>query len=289
MRARPGRCTRPRAVRLVLAAALVAAVAGLPAPAGAQQDQALVRVGHFSRVTGPVDVWIDGGRRFGSVPFRAVSDYLRLDPGGHDVAVRQPGAGAAAEPLASTNLDVAAGEAGTVALVGARGRLELFTAEDDLSPPPAGMAKVRGIHASPEAPAMDVRTAGSDRLFQDLTFPEASDYELIPGGDHDVELLAAGTDRVLVKLGGLQVRAGGVYTVVGAGNASTDIATFPLVDALGAGTLPRGGIGTGGGGTAGSRPALPAAVALAAAALLAAAAGAGMGLARRRAAPPPGR
>jgi hypothetical protein len=243
--------------RLALVALLAASLALLaaPGPAGAQQDEALARFGAFSRVAGPVDVYVDGTRRFGPVPFRAISDYLRLDPGSHEFAVRAAGAGQAAEPLAETTVDLAGGDASTVALVGARDALRLFTATDDLSPPPAGQIKVRGIHASPEAPAMDVRTAGGPMLFKHLTFPSASKYVTIPAGSYDVELVASGTDRVLVKVGGFAVKAGGVYTVVGAGNASTDIAVFPVVDAIGAGTLPKGGVATGGGGTApGQRP-----------------------------------
>jgi hypothetical protein len=246
--------------RVTLIALLAAALLGLPAPAGAQQDEALARIGHFSRVAGPADVYVDGERRFGPVPFRAVSDYLRLDPGEHEFTFRAAGSGPAGVSLASTTVDLAAGDASTVAVVGPKDDLSLFTAKDDLSPPPAGQIKVRGINASPEAPPMDVRTAGGPMLFKHLTFPSASRYVTIPAGSYDVELVASGTDRVLVKVGGFQVKAGGVYTVVGAGNASTDVAVFPVVDAIGAGTLPKGGVATGGGGTApGPFPALPAA------------------------------
>jgi hypothetical protein len=248
---------RPALIALTCAClALALAVAALVGawPAGAAGSESLVRIGHFSRAAGPADVYIDGERRFGSVPFRAVSDYLRLDPGSHEIAFRAAGAAASAVPLASARLDLAAGDAVTVAAVGAKGKLRLFDAKDDLSPPPAGMVKVRGIDASPEAPAMDVRTAGGPMLFTNLTFPSASPYKVIPAGAYDVELLAAGTDRVLVKVGGLSVKPGGVYTVVGAGNASDDVAVFPVVDAIGAGTLPRGGIGTGAGGAAPARP-----------------------------------
>jgi Domain of unknown function (DUF4397) len=240
----------PVVARLALVALVAAALLGPSVPAGAQQGEALARIGHFSRVTGAADVYVDGERRFGPVPFRAISDYLRLDPGAHEFAIRAAGAAADAEPLAATTVDLAAGEASTVAVVGAKGRLRFFTAKDDLSPPPAGMAKVRGMHVSPEAPAIDVRTAGGPMLFRKLTFPSASRYVTIPPGEYEVEMLASGTDRVLVRVGGLRVPAGGVFTVVGAGNARDDIATFPVVDAIGAGTLPKGGVGTGAGGTA---------------------------------------
>ena len=250
MHRRPGPPVPSTVTGACLALALIAAMLLGAGPAGAAGSEALVRIGHFSRVTGPADVDIDGRRRFGPVPFRAVSDYLRLAPGSHEITFRAAGSAAGSAPLATASVDLGAGEAVTVAAVGPEGKLRLFTAKDDLAPPPAGMVKVRGIDASPEAPAMDVRTAGGPTLFTNLTFPSASPYRVIPAGSYDVELLAAGTDRVLVKVGGLDVKAGGVYTVVGAGNASDDVAVFPVVDVIGAGTLPKGGVGTGAGGTA---------------------------------------
>ena len=262
--------------RILLATLLVPlALLATAAPAVAQSEEALVRIGHFSRVSGPADIYIDGERRLGPVPFRAVSDYLRLDPGRHEFAARPYGAAATAATLATATVTLDAGDASTVALVGGKGKLRFFTATDDLSPPPAGQVKVRGIHASPEAPAMDVRTVGGPYLFRHLTFPSASKYATMPAGSVDVELVASGTDRVLVQVGGLTLKAGGVYTVVGAGNASTEVAVFPLVDAIGAGTLPKGGIATGGGGTApGGASGWPAPAGLLALALLATVAGA---------------
>ena len=273
-------CPGPPSARRLAARALIAAVLLLllPAlPAAAQQDEALVRIGHFSRDAGALDVWVDGRRRLVGVPYKGVSDYLRLDPGRHAIAVRRAGAPSSAGPLADDSVEAGAGEARTVTVVGTKASLRLFTATDDLSSPPAGQAKIRGIHASPEAPAIDVRVAGGPVLFRKLTFPSASEYVTIPPGTYDIQLVASGTNQVLVTAGGLSGKAGAIYTFVGSGNITTKIDLFPVLDAVGAGTLPKGAIATGGGGTAPGRGPSPVVVV----AVLAALAGA-EALRRRR-------
>jgi Domain of unknown function (DUF4397) len=100
-------------IRRRLAAAV--ALAALPAVPGAASgtqaaDQALVRVAHFAPglLKGDVYVvYVNGRLQLKGVPFKTVSDYLKVAPGKFKVEVRKAGSG---EVLAKAdNLKLASG------------------------------------------------------------------------------------------------------------------------------------------------------------------------------------
>jgi hypothetical protein len=49
-------------------------------------------------------------------------------------------------------------------------------------------ARVRAIHASPDAPAVDVTVESSGTLFDGIEFGESSDYTVVEAGTYDVEV-----------------------------------------------------------------------------------------------------
>ena len=93
-------------------------------------------------------------------------------------------------------------------------------------------ARVRVIHASPDAPAVDVLVNGSD-VFTDTAFGDITDYTVVPAGTYTVTLEpAVGGAPVFTET--LVVEGGTDYTVAAAGTfATTDAVAFellPLVD-----------------------------------------------------------
>jgi Domain of unknown function (DUF4397) len=237
-----------RRAGLVLALC-TASLLALPVAAGAQADPARVRVAHFSPDAPNVDVYVNGDRVLSDVAYKTVSDYLELPAGSYDLAVRPAGAAATSDPVVEATAEVEAGQAYTVAAVGALAdiALEIFT--DDLSAPGAGKAKVRVIHAAPEVPAVDVAVEGGPTLFEAVEFPSATDYAEVDAGTYTIQVKAAGTDDVLLEAT-LEVKAGTIYSVAAVGGAGKDVELLPIVDATGVGQPPAGGISTGAGGTA---------------------------------------
>ncbi|MGB6780046.1 DUF4397 domain-containing protein [Planococcus citreus] len=80
------------------------------------------------------------------------------------------------------------------------------------------MAKVRVLHASPDAPAVDVYVNG-DLTLEEVPFKTDSGYLEVPAGTHDVEVFAAGTEYAAgegVLQADLEVEAGKAYTVAAA-------------------------------------------------------------------------
>jgi len=243
---------RPLAILAALAVLLALAVTGMLIPAaGAQEGQALLRVAHLSVDADPVDVYVDGESAVTGLEFRSASQYMELTPGEHEVAVRPAGSAPGAAPLADLIITTAASSASTVGLFGPEGVFALAAFTDDLSAPPSGQAKVRGIHAGvrTNANAVDV-FANGQRLFTNLSYQTATEYLTLPGGTIEVEVRAAGTETVLISAGQVNVPAGAVITFAGVGSGDSGYEFVPLLDAAGAGTAPVGGVDTGAGGTA---------------------------------------
>jgi Domain of unknown function (DUF4397) len=239
-----------RRAGLVLALC-AASLFALPVAAGAQgsASAALVRVAHFSPDAPAVDVYVNDDRVLSGVEYKTVSKYLELPAGSYDLAVRPAGAAASSDPVIEATAEVEAGNAYTVAAVGALADITAEIFSDDLSAPASGKAKVRVIHAAPEVPAVDVAVEGGPTLFEGVEFPSATDYAEVDAGTYPVQVKAAGGDDVLLEAS-LPVKAGTVYSVAAVGGAGKDAELLPIVDATGTGQAPHGGIATGAGGTA---------------------------------------
>ncbi|WP_058305944.1 DUF4397 domain-containing protein [Gracilibacillus massiliensis] len=89
-------------------------------------------------------------------------------------------------------------------------------------------AMVRILHASPDAPEVDVYV-NDEATVEGAAFKDATDYMSVPAGDHDVAIYAAGTygeeDPVIETT--LTVEAGQAYTVAATGmleNLSLEVA-----------------------------------------------------------------
>jgi len=159
---------------------------------GTHEDEemdASLRVAHLSPDAPNVDVYVDGGAVLEDVPYRAVSEYLELASGTYEVMITA--AGDMETVVFDEDLEVPAGEF-TVAAVGELAEenqpfaVEVY--EDDVSDPGEN-ARVRLVHASPDAPNVDV-TAGGDVLFEDVPFGAAGAIE-VPPGEYELEVRPA--------------------------------------------------------------------------------------------------
>ena len=230
--------------------ALLLGALALPVAAGAQEVPARVRVLHLSPDAPKVDVYVDGTSTLTAVPFKTATKHVQVPAGTHSVEVRPAGSASGGSRLATADATLAPGAAYTLAAVGLAAKLQVMVLEDDFTAPPAGKAKLRGIDASPQSPPIDIAIAGGPVLFRNLTFPEATRFATIDAGPTALEVRLAGTERVVFKSGARPIPAGAILTVAGTVGPSGTIEVLPILDAVGAGDTPRGGIATGAGGTA---------------------------------------
>jgi Domain of unknown function (DUF4397) len=125
---------RQRLAAAVALAALTAALLAIPGVASGAQggDQAPVRVAHFAPglLKGDVYVvYVNGRLQLKGVPFKTVSDYLKVKPEKFKVEVREAGSG---EVLAKAdNLKLPSGSISSLVAVGGIGeKLELLDIRD---------------------------------------------------------------------------------------------------------------------------------------------------------------
>lgn len=196
-----------------------------PAPADGQ-----VRVAHLSPDAGNVDIWVDGARVLENVPFRATSDYLALAPGDYRVQVAE--AGNASNIALDQVVTVPAGALVTAAAIGtvANSDLALTIYDDSLSNDGLGNCIVRFIHASPDAPAVDVVVAdGGPTLFDAAMYPMEYDYIEVAAGSYDLEVRLDSSGTLALPLDGITLMEDTRYTVYAVGLAGDSSLSAEIV------------------------------------------------------------
>ena len=109
------------------------------------------------------------------------------------------------------------------------GALALAACDDDDPVAPAGEANVRVVHASPDAPSVDVLVDDTPVL-TNVPFRAASDYLAVPSGSRNMKVRVSGTTTVVIDAVAT-VTDGMAYTVLATGPAAS-IAPLVLEDNL---------------------------------------------------------
>lgn len=202
--------------RSLLALTTVSALLVTLAGSGFHTHQATLRVAQAS--PGPLlDVQAAGGSLFSGLAFRGISEYASLGAGAATLTLSP---GDAPSPLAHLAVDLAPGATYTAVAVGGPGALQAFLLLDDNRAPPPGQARVRFVHASPDAPPLDVALAGCGPLFSAIPFRGAGSYASVDAGTYALELREAGSDRVLLSIPGMSFDTATVYTLYAVGSAA---------------------------------------------------------------------
>jgi hypothetical protein len=231
--------------RLFVVTTVMVLALALVTTAWAQDNQARVRVVHASPDAPAVDVWVNGNPAFRNAAFQDITPYAPLDAGSYRVQVVP--AGATEPAVIDATLDLAAGTDYTVVAVGRLADIEPLVLTDDNTAPAPGKAHVRFVHASPDAPAVDVAVKGGPVLFSNIAFKGVGNYLPVDAGTYDLEVRLAGTDTVALSVPGVRLDNGSVYTVFAMGLAGGQpaLAAVLSVDQARPATLPVSG-GSGG-------------------------------------------
>lgn len=233
--------------------AAVAAAALFSAPAQAASGDGYVRLAHLSPDTPDVDVYLkadsgDGStQKFPGVGYGVMSPYLTLPTGTYSVAMRAAGAPESSKPVLTTQVDVASGQAYTVAGVGRYADLGLRVLQDDLKLPDPNESKVRIIQASVRAPVLDVGVQGGPTIARGVQFATTTSYRNVTPGSWTLRAQPTGggvASLLPVKLG-----AGNVYSLLVLDAAGGGLRTQLRIDAQRQGAVPMGGVAAGDGGT----------------------------------------
>jgi len=204
-------------VYTVFATGLAGGTPPLNAVAVIDSGFARVRVAHASPDAPAVDVWVDGAVAFANLPYKDVSAYAPLRDGDYFIQVTPTGL--TAPVVIAASLDLAPEVDYTVAAIGELANIAPLVLEDNNATPAAGKAHVRFIHASPNAPAVDIALAGGPVLFSNIAFGEVGAYLPVNDYYYDLEVRLAGTNTVVLSLPRITLNEGSVYTIFAMGLA----------------------------------------------------------------------
>ncbi|PSP80756.1 DUF4397 domain-containing protein [Halobacteriales archaeon QS_4_69_225] len=186
---------------------------------------ARVRASHMSPNAPNVDVYVDGEAVLEDVPFGETSGYLELDAGTYAVEITP--AGDSETTVFSGDVSVEAETDYTIAAIGEVGddtdqSFEALVLEDDNSDPGSDTARVRAVHASPDAPDVDI-TADGEVLFDGIEFGNSDSIE-VPAGDYTLEVRAdtEENDGDIVGEADVSLDGGAAYTAFAAGYVEPD-------------------------------------------------------------------
>jgi hypothetical protein len=213
---------------------------GLATSVMADGHMSRVRAVHASPDAPAVDILVNDKAAFTNAPFKGITQYANLDSGTYNFKVVPTGA---TEPVVIEADLALEGQDYTIVALGMLENIEPLVLVDNNSTPAEGKAHVRFVHASPDAPAVDIAVKGGPVLFSNIEFKGFGDYLPVDAGTYDLEVRLAGTEDVALDVPGVKLDNGIVYTIFAMGLAGGEPAleAVPSADNLTATTLPATG------------------------------------------------
>lgn len=220
---------RSLAVLLMLAGTL-AVVFGGASSARAQnvtETDATIRFVHASPGAPNVDILVDGQAVVQDLSFGTATDYLPIPSGDHKVQVVPTGQDADAAVIES-DLSVDEGKAYVFVALNRLNDIEGKVYDVDLDSLDSGKARVRVIHASPDAGDVTISVTGGDKLWDGVSFTDSTDYKDLDAGSYSLDVKGDG-DRVLLTAQNLPIEDGKAYDILAIGQlADNTLALLPL-------------------------------------------------------------
>lgn len=176
------------------------------------------RVMNASPDSPPLRVFVGNVEIDGNLPYRTASGYHRVDNGFNDVAVF---AAHTNDLLLEGVPFFAERQDHTIIVLGSVQFLDAVLLTDDNSPPAPNNFKLRFVHASPTADAVDAYITAPDEdlgstqpSVAGVAFGGFAGYASLPQGTFQLRVTSAGSKTVLADTGSLGFAAGQVRTAV---------------------------------------------------------------------------
>lgn len=176
-----------------------------------------LRVLHTSYDAPAVDVWVDGEVAITNLAYGQSSGYAEIPVGMRNVQVTPTGQ--STPVVIEVDLNIEEANDYTVAAVDMLSNITALVAVDDRAPN-TSQAKVRFLHASPDAPAVDIKlnSGSGPAVFSDVSFNETTDYAEVAGTAYTFVVTPTGSDVEVLVFDPITVAEGTVYTVVAHGS-----------------------------------------------------------------------
>jgi len=187
----------------------------------------LIRIFHASPGAPSVDIYLNGRKVIRSLAFKQETDYIPLKKGDtYKIDIYQ--AGQQGQPLLTKSVKVEDGQRYTVAAINDPANLDLLLIADDHKVP-KGESKVRFVHLSPDAPAVDIVVKNGDPIFSNIAYRQVTDYVGITPMTLMLEVRPAGQKKSVLEIPPLRLRPNRSYTIYAVGKLSGQPPLEPLL------------------------------------------------------------
>jgi Domain of unknown function (DUF4397) len=229
-----------------------------PAKEVEQRGRTLVRVVHAMPGSPALDMFADEAKAFANISYKTVTPYKELSgklpptppvtevprPSSNKLQVvfrLRPAAHDTTQTVAEATEVLTLGNHYTViALPSAEGKEpSLKITNDDLTPAPLEKARVRVIHASPDAGEVDVYAKERDKaLFDGVNFMSEVGYKEVEPMTATLEVRPKGKKDTLATTSNVKWEAGKTYTIIITGRAkgAPKLEAVTVEDQLGSST-----------------------------------------------------
>ena len=183
----------------------------------------------------PTNIYFDGSPAFIGLAFGQVSDYRDFIQGHHRLQVFLVEAGGQeVEVLDAEIEDLGINRDYTLVLTGLLPDIHTLLLVDSTSAPGHNRAKVRLLHTSPDAPALDMVVLRGPTLFKGVSFREITPFQEISARTVDLEVRPSGSPQSIMSVPDYTFSAGHLYTFVALGllNGTPGFMVMPLVEAV---------------------------------------------------------
>jgi hypothetical protein len=192
-----------------------------------QIGDACVRFVHVSPDAGPVDIYLNGQMIAQNISYGTVTEFASVPGADHQVQVTLTGE-SPDNSILDGEIGVDAGQAYQVTVLGIwtdddndDNDLRLNSSAVDVSPMAAGHARIRVVHAVPDAGAVTVSRADGVQLFEGVEFDNATDYAVVDAAEpFGLEVTDDEEDTSIVNAPDLQLQAGMTYDAFVIGQAA---------------------------------------------------------------------
>ncbi len=168
-----------------------------------------IRFFHSASNTPAVDILVNGQKVIKNISFKQFSPYLTLVQGKYRIDIVPVGN---ETPIFSALVPIMGNHTYTFAAINSDNHLQLQPMLDNTHLP-AGQAKIRFAHFSPDTPVVNVSLKAGDHLFENVLFKQITDFLEVSPGTADIEVSLADHQSVLLTIPDFKVEPNIIYTI----------------------------------------------------------------------------
>lgn len=188
------------------------------------------RILHAHPEAPSVDVYLNDKLIAEDLPYCCYTNYFPLCEGDYKISLCITGS--KKPPMVVELLKISEDEIKTLSLVETRYKAGLLTNLDDAMRKDPRMSRVRFIHLSPDAPAVDILLQDGTVLFENVSYLQSTPYISVSPAAYTLHVCATGTPDIVLTIPNATLEQNKYYSInaIGLVNNTPDLEALILPD-----------------------------------------------------------